>query len=374
LKVNSSLEAFRTAFQLAAGACPSRSPKPILMDILMRADEGGVTLIGSDLEIGLSIAVAGATVEEPGAALLRGQLCRAALEKASGDRIAVEGDAASVGLACGMSEHEFPGGNPAEFPVPPGFGDGPYHVVRAADMKRLIQRTVHATGTGSGQYAHAGVLVEREPGRIRFVALDGGRAALQVVDSETVGEPGWTGQVVVQRKALDLLDRHLSDEDPPVHMAFTANAATFRTGSAVLWGRQVEGRFLPWRNAAWDGPTRRVTVKAGELRRAVEQAAIVTDEITRSVWFRFGGATLRLDSAAETGKSRSAVAVQMTGDPIDLRFNPALIVPTLKALGGDADVAIEVKSDRNVAMFRTDDDFTLMVVPIVQPASRRDDD
>ena len=70
------------------------------------------------------------------------------------------------------AQFKLPSEDPALYPEVPDFAATAYHVVAAADLKRLIRRTIFATDVESTRYALGGVLVELtarvdHPGRHR---------------------------------------------------------------------------------------------------------------------------------------------------------------------------------------------------------------
>ena len=64
------------------------------------------------------------------------------------------------------------------FPEIPDFGATSYHVISAADLKKLIRRTIFATDVETTRYALGGVLVELTAESIAMVGTDGRRLAL----------------------------------------------------------------------------------------------------------------------------------------------------------------------------------------------------
>src|SRR3954451_12605499 len=60
-----------SAFSMVSGVVPTRSPKPILQNVKLIADEeSGSVLMGTDLEVGIRHRVLGVRIEEPGSVIL----------------------------------------------------------------------------------------------------------------------------------------------------------------------------------------------------------------------------------------------------------------------------------------------------------------
>ena len=63
MKIICNREKLLSAFQTVASVTPARSPKPILQNAKIEANNTSVTLMGTDLEIGIRYAVAGVEIE-----------------------------------------------------------------------------------------------------------------------------------------------------------------------------------------------------------------------------------------------------------------------------------------------------------------------
>jgi DNA polymerase-3 subunit beta len=353
------------------GVVPARSPKPILQNVkLLASPEGGAILMATDLEVGIRFQVAGLKVEEPGAVILPTQRFSQILRTSNDVELAIEVSAEGQLTVRGLhSQFELPGEDPDLFPDPPDFGLSSFHVIAAADLKRLIRRTVFATDVESTRYALGGVLVEFGDGTITLVGTDGRRLARAGASAEAEGgaaAPG--GHPVIPVKALKLLERNLDDEDPPVHLAIQGNtAALVRTDRAVIYTRLVEGRFPRYQDVFPATVEVRIPLEVGTLLQAVEQASIVTSEESRGVDFTFGTGSLRLVSqAADVGKSHVELPISHDGADVDITFDPRYLIDALKTLDPRQPISAELIDQKNAAVFRTDDDYTYVVMPLTR--------
>ena len=57
MKIVCNREQLLSAFQMAATVVPGRSPKPVLQNVRMDANEDGVTLTATDMELGIRVEV-----------------------------------------------------------------------------------------------------------------------------------------------------------------------------------------------------------------------------------------------------------------------------------------------------------------------------
>jgi DNA polymerase-3 subunit beta len=291
------------------------------------------------------------------------------LRTSTDEELAIEADGDHLIVRGLHAEFRLPGEDPDHFPEVPDFAASAYHVVAAADLRRLIRRTMFATDLESTRYALGGVLVELSAETITMVGTDGRRLARMVAPAEAEGEATPpTGNPVVPVKALKLIERNLDDDDPPVHVAIQAGtAALVRTERAIIYSRLVEGRFPRYQDVFPPNHDVRIPLEVGPLQSAVEQASIVTSEESRGVDFTFAAGLLKLSSqAADVGSSTVELPIAYDGKPVEITFDPRYLLDALKTLEADQPIAAELIDHKNAAVFKTDDRYTYVVMPLTR--------
>src|SRR5262245_8140639 len=116
MKISFEREKFHAAFQTAAAVAPSRSPKPILQNVKLDVAGDAATLMATDLEVGIRIAVPGVTVETPGSAVLPIARFGPILRESADEKLYLESDGQSTTIRGDRSQWKLPAENPDEFP------------------------------------------------------------------------------------------------------------------------------------------------------------------------------------------------------------------------------------------------------------------
>ena len=161
------------AFQMAASVAPSRSPKPILQNVKLEVTADGAMLMGTDLEVGVRVAVEGFDVAAPGTVVLPRDRFGKILSESSDEKLDLESDGGKVLVRGQRSEFHLPSQNPDEFPSVLRFEEQKYHEMPARFFREVIRRTVYATDNESSRYALGGVLIEFSATGLTAVATDG---------------------------------------------------------------------------------------------------------------------------------------------------------------------------------------------------------
>lgn len=367
MKIATPVKKFREAFTVVGRVVPTRSPKPILQSVKMVATAEGVTLLGTDLDIGIRHTIAGVTVYDPGEVLLPKDLTDRILKSADDDIVTIELDGPHLKVKCGRAKWAFATEAASLFPSPLEFPADASFTLAASDVKLLVDRTSYATDTNTTRYALGGMLVECDGPRVKFVALDGRRLATQVVPAEI--DPGRPSDrtYVIPKRFADMLAGLCKDGEATVDFAFTSQYVVARVGGTVLGSRLVEGRFPRYRDAF---PNEADTAKIGPIAadafaRAVEQAAATTSEDSRGIDLDFRDGVVTMRSRAESGTSEVEFAAAWDGDSTGFTVDPRYLADTLKSFG-DESFSFGIIDHKNAVAISTESGFEGCVMPLTR--------
>ena len=360
------------AFSMVSGVVPARSPKPILQNVKLVSDpELGTTLMATDLEVGIRHKVLGVNAYEPGSAILPTNKIQQILSSSGEDELEVETSEDRIVIRTRSAQWKLPSEDPSLYPEVPDFGATSYHVVKASDLRRLIRRTIFATDVESTRYALGGVLIELSDSAITLVGTDGRRLAKMSAAAEAENRAqAPSGSPVIPVKALKLIDRNLDDPDLTVHIAVQSGTSVLlRTSDqgAVIYSRLLEGRFPNYKDVFPADVDVKIPLDVTLLRRAVDQASIVTSDESRGVDFQFSGDTLTLSSqTAEVGESKVTMPIQHDGKDVDITFDPRYLSDALKTIDDGTMITAELIDHKNAAVFTTEDNYSYVVMPLTR--------
>lgn len=359
-------EGLLSACQLASVAIPAKDVKPILKNLKAVATDGRCILMATDLEVGVRLEVAGLEIEEPGEAILPASKLIAILRESRDEKLSLEADANTCVIRGSSMEYEMPSEDPAHFPDLPTFTDEKFHEISAGTLRDMIRRTVFAAANETARYSMTGVLWELDEGVARLVATDGRRLAL--AQGVATGQGGHTtkGQApVVPTKAMNLLERNLNDESEPVRVCIRPNEALFRTGRAIIYTRLVEGRFPDYRQVIPKKHAVRIELSIESFQAAVRQAAIMADDETKKVTFRFAKGLLTLEAKGPTaGRSKVELPIEYAGKALDINFNPGFVTEMIKTLPPDGELSLDLNDGGSPALFRSGANYSYLVMPL----------
>lgn len=358
------------ACQIVSAAVPSRTPMPVYQNIKAIAEADCLTILATDLDVGIRYEIRGLLIEEPGQAIWPVTRLIAILRETSDSEIRLDSDLRRTHVNTSASDYEMPAEDPASFADFAEQTENAYFEMAAGDLQRMIRRTVFAAAKEEGKYSMRGVLWDMEEKLTRLVATDGKRLAVATLPSvaQNMTEVK-TQSHHVSIKAMQLLERILGDSDAaqPVQVTLRTNDAIFRTDRAVIYSRLMEGNFPPYRTVIPKKFNARVPLVVGQFLSAVRQAAIMTDDESKRIAFAFTPGKVTLEAqGASTGKSKVVLKLpDFPGPPITISFDPLYLTEFLKVIDGNEVVQLDLVDANKSVVFRSDEDYLYLVVPLV---------
>lgn len=346
-------------FGTAANVTPTRTPKPVLQNVLLTVTEGQVILSATDLELSVTLPLAGVQSDGDGSVLLPAAKFGKILAAVPDDEIVVESDGERLLICGGRSRFTLPCAAVETYPAINPRADGDWLTLRGDTLRQMIRRTIYATDTDSPRYALGGVYVGGKDGAMRFVATDGRRLAM----ASTSADVPFEDRPVIPLKALKLIDRVIGDT---ARLAWDGKSAWVETDEAEIQTRLVEGRFPAYESIFPANRTAIASTTADELLAAIEQAAITTSEESRGVDLAFAPGELALrSSAADVGESTVRLPLEYEGEPLTLTFDHRYMSDALKALDGGTLLNLELFGPKSPLIVKAEG-FTYVVMPLTR--------
>lgn len=347
-----------------AAVAASKSPKPVLECVALKADETtGVVVEATDLDVGVRIHLPDAEVAESGVIVVPAARLLAVAREVEDEATTLTFEDGNLIVETGRSRFTIRGEDPDAFPVLPEFPDAKVLEIPGDILRRMIRRTVFATAKEAGRYALHGVLFKVEDGRLELVATDGRRLARSVHGLEGTGEAQL--RVIVGPKGLSLLDRTMGEPPRDVTIALGERQVLFQIGGTLVISRLIDGTFPAYEDVIPKGEASAFELGVTEFAGALRRASLLTTRDAISVHFDIGPQLLTIRSRApEIGEARVEVPVQYDGGATHLGFNPNFLVDALKVMDPEGDVRFEFRDGKAPGKLTDGDDYVYVVMPI----------
>jgi DNA polymerase-3 subunit beta len=344
-----------------AGVVERRQTLPILAYVLIRLNEGRLTMAGTDLEVEVLAAtdLDGGSPGEmtvPARKLL--DICRSLPAEATvkisqkGEKAVVSSGRSRFTLVT-MPSADFPGVEASEwtdeFEIPQG------------TLKSLLEATQFCMAHQDVRYYLNGLLLEVENETLRAVATDGHRMGMREV--KLAQGPAGTRQVIVPRKGVLELSRFLDESDTPVKVSLGANHIRVVLPDLTFTSKLIDGRFPDYSKVIPQDQTKRIVLERQDLRNALSRAAILSNEKYRGVRLTLENQALRITAHnPEQEEAEEEVPIDYSGESLEIGFNVTYLIEAMGTLTSEQ-VQIGL-SDPNSSCTLTapGDDATLYVI------------
>ncbi|MCF3178357.1 DNA polymerase III beta subunit [Streptomyces sp. 3211.6] len=337
MKIRVERDVLAEAVAWAARSLPARPPVPVLAGLLLKAEDGTLSLSGFDYEVSARVSVE-ADVEEDGTVLVSGRLLADICRALPNRPVEISTDGVRATVVCGSSRftlHTLPVEEyPALPQMPTATGTVPGEVFASAAAQVAI-----AAGRDDTLPVLTGVRIEIEGDRVTLASTDRYRFAVREFLWKPEN-PDASAVALVPAKTLLDTAKSLTSGD-------TVTLALSSSGQGEgLIGFEGAGRRTTTRLLEGDLPKYRTlfptefnsvaVIETAPFVEAVKRVALVAERNT-PVRLSFEQGVLIL----EAGSSDDAQAVErvdatLEGDDISIAFNPTFLLDGLSAIDSPA--------------------------------------
>lgn len=352
--------ALKSALAQAKFAVPSRSPKPILLNVLLA--DGGLTATDLELQVNASLPYS----DEP--LLLPFARLSAIMAAASGDEVTITPKGTSALVRVGSGSWTLPTEHAAEFPKWQPEGLRRICTIPAEQFCRAVKSVVYATDNETSRYALGAVLfeVERAEGVVHFVGTDGRRLSEYHAELSNNEDPD-DSTTLVPARAVGVMHAIAGHSEGAVQIESTASDVVATIDGTVVTARLVDGRFPRWRDVFPERPdAKAAVVNAPELLAATRQAAIVTSEQSKGVTFAFTAEGIHLTArSAEAGESSVTCPLLEAGPDVVVQLDPRFVIDFLRCVDVGEPVEVEA-TDAGSAVVLKSGDCRGVIMPLAK--------
>jgi len=366
MKLETTREALLKPLQLATGVVERRQTLPVLANLLVVAQNGVLTLSGTDLEVEVQASVSeGVDIKTEGKATLPARKLMdiwRSLPEGAAVSITVDGTKSTV--RSGRSRFTLATLPAADFPSVEGGESSVELVLEQPQLKRLIDRVSFSMAQQDVRYFLNGMLLEVDSDGVRTVATDGHRLAQANLSG--ISSSGGFCEAIVPRKGVGELSRLVSDSDATVSLAIGKGHLRATQGEYTLTTKLVDGQYPPYKKVIPQGADQTLIGDRETLKQAFYRASILSNEKYRGVRLSFESDQLTIQANnPEQEEAEESVAVEYAGESIEIGFNVSYLQDIMSVINTDS-VRISLTDASSSALVEGDgeDDVLYVVMPM----------
>jgi DNA polymerase-3 subunit beta len=354
--------------QVVTRAVSTRSTLPVLNNVLLRTEDGGLKLTATNLEIGMTYWVPG-KVDTAGSVTVPARLLTDIVAGLpANERVDLELQAQeTLHIQAGRFETRVKGIDAEEFPAIPTSGERPTTRVPQNVLRQALGEVTFAAAVDEARPILTGVLARFEGNKLTLAAADNYRIAVKTL---TVLDPVDETSVVVPARSFHELSRVLSDIADPVDIVLSPsrNQILFHIEGFDLVSRLIDGQFPNYQQVLPKSFTTKATVDRDQLLAAVRLASLIASSSANIVKLHVGKDAeigVSVSAAADVGDNKSDVEANVEGDGTTIAFNARYLVDVLANVAADQ-FSIELNGPLSPSVFRPvgDEHYVHVVMPV----------
>ncbi|WP_448578976.1 DNA polymerase III subunit beta [Thermaurantiacus sp.] len=343
-----------------------RNTIPILSNVLLSAEGGGLKLMATDLDLQV-VETVEADVETPGATTVSAHTLFDIVRKLpDGSQVSLSQAERRVTVTAGRARFQLQTLPREDFPVI-GESDLPTSfTLSSADLRDLIDKTRFAISTEETRYYLNGIFLHapQAPGggarKLRAVATDGHRLARFELPLPEGAEA--MPDVIVPRKCVAEVRKLLDERDGPVEIALSSSKIRFRIGAALLTSKLIEGSFPDYNRVIPTANDRLLRIDPHTLAEGVDRVTAIASDKTRAVKLSLDSDRVTLSVTSPENGTASEDLPAIYGAPaFDVGFNSRYLLDILQQVEGD-EVEVHLADAAAPTLIREGEDSSALYV------------
>lgn len=356
-------ENMKAGLQIASRVISTSSTLPILGTVLLKTENGVLTLSATNLEIGIKTTVR-CKVEEEGTVALPAKPLVDLINSLPNKPIALTTEAGVVKIQTDNYHTKLKSLPGEDFPVIPQPESGVEIVIPAQSLKEAIDMTLFATSPNENQPEISGVFISGRDNMVKMAATDRYRLAEKKLDTASVGP--FEG-VIVPYRAIAEIARIIGPAQGVVSLVLAPNQASLTLEDTQVVTRLIEGQYPPYENILPTNFETEVVVERAALMSALRTTSVFSGGvISAHLDFLSDDQKVRITSGAQDlGESEVLLDAGVTGPGFQVIINYRYLLDCLQVLA-DAKVIFKLNSPTAAILMvpEVKQDYLYLVQPI----------
>jgi DNA polymerase-3 subunit beta len=335
MKLSLAREMLLPALQMISGVVEKRHTMPILGNFLLKAEDGRLTITGTNMEVEMVASIGGIPVSEgfrttvPARKLV--DIFRALAEDSmveielKENRLDLRSGKSHFTLATLPAEH-FPAIEPEE--------DSIVLTVPQKSLKKTIDSVAFGMAQQDVRYYLNGMLFELSSFGMKAVATDGHRLALSGLEAQT----GLTDvkSIILPRKGVLELAKLLQDTESPCVLTIGKNHLKATVDSFTFTSKLIDGKFPDYQRVIPKGGDKKVIADRNDLKDVLIRASILSHESIRGIRLFLEESVLTVSANnPDQEKAEDSLTVEYSGEPLQIGFNVSYLLDVMNVIKED---------------------------------------
>ncbi|MBQ6936219.1 MAG: DNA polymerase III subunit beta [Clostridia bacterium] len=341
----------------------AKTSLPVLEGILLSAEQGKLTLISYNLEMGMKKEIYAHT-EQEGDIVINTKILAEILRKMNGINVEIStDDRLMCHISSGSANFDIMGMSATDFPEMPNVTALNNFNLSGEILSNMVRRTIFSVAQNEGtRPILTGVKVSVRENSITFVAIDGHRLAIR---KENVNI-GTEADLIIAGKAISEVIKLIKDESEDINISFSGNLISFNIDGYVFISRLLEGNFVDYEKTIPKTYKQRIFVKTRDIIGTIDRISpVINDAFSTPVRCNISEENILFSCSSAVGRATENFPITLEGEEFEIGLNSRYLLDALKAAETE-NVKIEFNGATSGVLVKPleNDEFLYMVMPM----------
>ncbi|MCD4760390.1 DNA polymerase III subunit beta [bacterium] len=366
MKIVCTQENLNKGLALVSNIANKSSNLPILNNVLLKASKDGLTLITTDLEIGIKASIRG-RIEQEGEFTVDAKLLNNFVSFLPRENIEINLEEDSLEIKSKNQETTIKGLEAEDFPLIPDMDKSNKVEISSVDLKKSLQQTLLAASLDSSRIEINAVNFDFQKDKLIMAATDSYRLAEKKLNINN----GAAHSLVVPLKTLQELARILGEQtDKNIKIYFNENQILFEFDGVELISRVIDGKYPDYSQIIPEEFSTNAQCDISKLVPAIKSVALFCKQGINDIRFSFDSKKNEIviaTASSGTGTSTAKVSAEIKGGDNDIVFNYRYLLDGLNQLGSP-EVILKINNNSSPGLLQPTNskDYIYLVMPIRQ--------
>lgn len=365
MKVNINKDDLDKGLGIVSRVVTGKGQLPVLGNVLLDAEKTGLSLAGTNLELGLRADVGGKVTEEGKITVPGRNLSEFVNSLISSSLVELETDGEKLKVKAGKFGATFAGIAATEFPIMPKMGAGTIKINRKI-ISEIAAQVAYAAAADESRPVLTGVRWSVVGDKLSVTATDGFRLARKSSVQKLASSVQLDGLILPARTILELA-RIESEGEVEMQVVKENNQVIFKMGKVEVISRVLEGNYPEVDKIIPNEWKTRVILAKSELERAVKAAGIFARENNNIVKLSVASSQLSVKAVAkESGESEIEIEIEkMEGEEGEISFNYRYVMDYLASVDTE-NVILEMSGNLAPGVWKVEGEegLTALIMPV----------
>ncbi len=341
----------------------SKTSMPVLEGILISAEQGKITLISYNLEMGMKKEIY-AKCEEAGDIVINARLLADILRRMNGIQVEISSDdRLNCHIKSGEATFDIMGMAATDFPEMPSVAGSNNFSIDGKLLNDMVKGTIFSTAQNEGaKPILTGINVSINEGVLQFVAIDGYRLAIRKEKVNINKNIEFTVSGRAIGEAVKLIDEETED----VEINVGERLICFNVSGYSFISRLLEGDFVNYKKLLVNGFTQKVVVNTRELINTIERVSLlISESFSTPIRCYFNELNVVFTCATTMGRATETFNTRLEGESFEIGLNSRYLLEALKATETESVQILFNGANAGVVMSPIEsDEFKYMIMPM----------